>query len=169
MCRRLVAVLLALTLPGTAAACGVGKIAVAPLPIESAAATTAAAGPAPSSIAPPTAASLPSPRPPRSRPQVPPKPSPTPTLDASCFGPVRYELKIAETEFDLLKSLCFTAGGILRLQGIGPGLVTVDPDELVSSAYEAGVVDIVFLRPGTVEVTIAHADRIDILTVVMIR
>jgi hypothetical protein len=65
--------------------------------------------------------------------------------------------------------MCFTAGGILRLQGIGPGLVTVDPESLASSSYEAGVVEIVFVRPGTVEVTIPHDDRVDTITVVVIR
>jgi hypothetical protein len=65
--------------------------------------------------------------------------------------------------------MCFTAGGILLLQGIGPGLVTVDPESVGSPSYEAGVVEIVFLRPGTVEVTIPHDDRVDTITVVVIR
>jgi hypothetical protein len=171
--RRLAAVLLAGGMAGTAAACGGGQTAVAPLPIESAATASAATGPVPPSIAPTSAVARPSTRSPRGRPGTPsqpaPTPTPTPTRDASCLGAVRYELKIAETEFEVLPALCFTAGAVLRLQGIGPGLVTVDPESLVSSSYEAGVVDIVFLRPGTVEVTIPHADRIDTITVVVIR
>jgi hypothetical protein len=169
--RQLAAVLVALGVSGTAAACGASKVA-APLPIESWPTTTAAAtGPARSSIAPTTAVAQRPPRPPRGLPTTPPRPSATPTAtrDASCLGPVRYELNIAETEFDLLKSLCLTAGAVLRLQNIEPGLVTVDPGSLVSSSYEAGGVEIVFLRPGTVEVTVPHADRVDTITVVVIR
>ena len=165
--RRLGAVLLALAVTGLAACAG--EAVVAPLPIEPAQTTTpATTGPAvPAS---PAATAGPSSRPPRTRPRTPaPPPSPEPTRESSCYGPIRYDLKIAETEFGLLKSLCFAAGARLRLQGIGPGLVTVDPESLVSQSYEAGVVDILFLRPGTVEVTIPHDDRTDTITVVVIR
>ncbi|WCN83650.1 hypothetical protein [Micromonospora sp. LH3U1] len=56
---------------------------------------------------------------------------------------------------------------MLRIQGIGPGLVTVDRPELVSQQYEAGVVDIRFVRPGTVDVTIPQQDREHTITVVV--
>ncbi len=160
----------ALVALGMAAGCGGARIAVMPLPVETVAPTTTATGPAPTSAAPSTTtAGRPPPRPPRSRPGTPtPTPTPTPTRDASCLDPVRYELKLAETE-NLPETMCFTAGGILRLQGIEPGLVTVDPESLASSSYEAGGVDIVFLRPGTVEVTVPRADRVDTITVVVIR
>lgn len=170
--RRLAAVLLALGLPAAAAGCGGTPTTLAPLPIESATAT-ATTRPVTSSISPSTAVAQPSQVPPRSRTRTPPPapqaptPTPTPTNDATCLGPVRKELVIAETEFDLVKWMCFTAGAILRLQGTEPGLVTVDPDSLVSRSYEAGGENIAFLRPGTVEVTVPHANRIDTITVVI--
>ncbi|WP_225319848.1 hypothetical protein [Micromonospora aurantiaca (nom. illeg.)] len=75
---------------------------------------------------------------------------------------------LAETELALLKSLCFAAGGILRIRGIGPGEVTVDREDLVSRSYEAGVVDIRFVRTGTVVVTIPQDGRTYPITVVVV-
>ena len=75
-------------------------------------------------------------------------------LPGTCFGAVRYDLVLAETELALLRSLCFATGGVLRIRGIGPGEVGVDREDLVSRHYEAGVVDIRFVRPGTVDVPI---------------
>ena len=56
---------------------------------------------------------------------------------------------------------------MLRIQGIGPGLVTVDRPELVSQQYEAGVVDIRFVRPGTVAVMVPKEGREHTITVVV--
>ncbi|MGC4748697.1 hypothetical protein ACLQ28_24035 [Micromonospora sp. DT201] len=104
----------------------------------------------------------------RSTPQRPAPATTTPTgPTTSCQGAVRYDLPLAETELELLRSLCFATGAVLRIQGIGPGLVTVDRPELVSQQYEAGVVDIRFVRPGTVDVTIPQQDRSHTITVVV--
>ena len=81
---------------------------------------------------------------------------------------MRYDLVLAETELALLKSLCFATGGVLRIRGIGPGQVTVDREELVSRSYEAGVVDIRFVRAGTVVVTIPQDGRTYPITVVVV-
>ncbi|MEU4337367.1 hypothetical protein AB0F59_22430 [Micromonospora lupini] len=97
-----------------------------------------------------------------------PRTTPPPTAATpACQGAVRYDLPLAETEVELLKSLCFATGAVLRIQGIGPGLVTVDRPELVSQQYEAGVVDIRFVRPGTVGVTIPKEGREHTITVVV--
>ena len=45
--------------------------------------------------------------------------------------------------------------------------MTAEPAELVSQSYEAGVVDIRFVRPGTVLVTIPQEDRTYPITVVV--
>jgi hypothetical protein len=81
---------------------------------------------------------------------------------------VRYDIDVPETELELVPSLCFHTGGVLRLQNIGPGLVTVDPEALVSRSYEAGVHDIRFVRAGTVTVTIPKDDRVHEITVVVV-
>ncbi|MGW0507364.1 hypothetical protein [Micromonospora sp. NPDC003241] len=91
-------------------------------------------------------------------------PSPTPT-DA-CLGAVRYDLVLADIG-PMPSSLCFATGGVLRIQGIGPGQVTVDRPELADSHYEAGVVDVRFLRSGTVDVTIPHEGTVHVVTVVV--
>ncbi|MBM0202800.1 hypothetical protein JNW90_06580 [Micromonospora sp. STR1s_5] len=158
------------------AACGAD--AVSPLPVQPPGPTRAT--PTPSTISTiPTPTGSPSRLPPTSaRPAAPP-PAPTrtrgtprttpPPTDATpaCQGAVRYDLPLAETEIELLKSLCFATGAVLRIQGIGPGLVTVDRPELVSQQYEAGVVDIRFVRPGTVAVTIPKDGREHTITVVV--
>jgi serine/threonine protein kinase len=93
---------------------------------------------------------------------------PTPTTSA-CLGPVQYEVDVPETELELLESMCFTAGGVLRLRNIGPGLVTAEPESLVDYNYEAAVVDLRFLSPGTVTVTVPKDERTHTITVVVIR
>lgn len=160
------------------AACGAD--AVSPLPVQPPGPTRST--PTPSAI--PTIPAIPTPtgspsRPPptSSRPvAAPPAPTstrgtprttPPPDATPACQGAVRYDLPLAETEIELLTSLCFATGAVLRIQGIGPGLVTVDRPELVSQQYEAGVVDIRFVRPGTVAVTIPKDGREHTITVVV--
>ncbi|MET8040978.1 hypothetical protein ABZU25_08935 [Micromonospora sp. NPDC005215] len=118
---------------------------------------------------PPSTAGRPVPMPPTpTRPRGTPRTTPPPTdAPPACQGAVRYDLPLAETELSLLRSLCFATGAVLRIQGIGPGLVTVDRPELVSQHYEAGVVDIRFVRPGTVDVTIPKDAREHTITVVV--
>ncbi|MGN9813025.1 hypothetical protein ACTMSW_27190 [Micromonospora sp. BQ11] len=162
------------------AACG--DAPVAPLPVQPPAPSTATPGgsatvtaPTPPSPAPPTAATTTATtrRPPASgapirtpRRSTPP-PSPT-TLPDACLGAVRYDLVLAETELALVRSLCFATGGVLRIRGIGPGEVTVDREDLVSRSYEAGVVDIRFVRVGTVVVTIPQNGTAYPITVVVV-
>ncbi|MFJ5668872.1 hypothetical protein ACIQAR_24565 [Micromonospora chalcea] len=155
---------------------------VSPLPVRPPVASVAPSaaptppGPTPtpgiSEVSVPSRATPPDP-PVRSRPPAAPRTTkPTPavrtTRPAACLGPVRYDLVLAETELALLKSLCFAAGGVLRIQGIGPGEVTVDREDLVSRNYEAGVVDIRFVRAGTVVVTIPQDGQAYPITVVVV-
>ncbi|MFC8620037.1 hypothetical protein ACFT9M_26990 [Micromonospora purpureochromogenes] len=163
-----VATALAVVVP--AAACGTDP--VSPLPVQPPGSSsptptpTLSAPPTPPTVAPTTSRAVPAPpRPTRSRGT--PRPTPSPTgLPTTCQGAVRYDLPLAETELKP-KSLCFATGAVLRIQGIGPGLVTVDRPDLVSEHYEAGVVDIRFVRPGTVAVMIPQEDRTHTITVVV--
>ncbi|TYB38771.1 hypothetical protein FXF50_09135 [Micromonospora sp. AP08] len=139
-----------------------------PTPVAStvgAAASATSASPAPErpTATPPSR----SPAPPRSR-TARPTASTSTALPSACLGAVRYDLVLAETELALLKSLCFATGGVLRIRGIGPGQVTVDRQDLVSRSYEAGVVDIRFVRAGTVVVTIPQNGRTYPITVVVV-
>ncbi|MET7947857.1 hypothetical protein [Micromonospora sp. NPDC005324] len=167
---------------GIVAVAACGSEAVSPLPVQPrgpSPSTSAVASPptpsvtpstsrspsrAPSTIGPPAHVPPPPVRT-RGTPQRPTSPPTTPT--SSCQGAVRYDLPVADTELELLRSLCFASGAVLRIQGIGPGLVTVDRPELVSQHYEAGVVDIRFVRPGTVAVTIPKDDSAHTITVVV--
>ncbi|MFI5927989.1 hypothetical protein ACIA3K_18615 [Micromonospora sp. NPDC051543] len=154
------------------AACGAD--AVAPLPVQPPGPTPATPTPSATSAIPSPAGSPSRPPPTRGRPPAPPstrgtpRTTPPPTAATpACRGAVRYDLPLAETELELLRSLCFATGAVLRIQGIGPGLVSVDRPELVSQQYEAGVVDIRFVRPGTVDVTIPEEGREHTITVVV--
>ncbi|MBQ0905674.1 hypothetical protein [Micromonospora sp. U21] len=173
--RRLtITVAAALTLTVAVAACGGGP--VSPLPVQppgtSGSTPTPSATPtatiSPSRVPPTTGRPVPAPPAPTRTRGTPPRPTPSSTAPTtSCHGAVRYDLPLAETELELLRSLCFATGAVLRIQGIGPGLVTVDRPEMVSQQYEAGVVDIRFVRAGTVAVTIPQEDRAHTITVVV--
>ncbi|WP_433392673.1 hypothetical protein [Micromonospora sp. KLBMP9576] len=167
------------------AACAGGETSVAPLPVQPPAAASRSPGPPPASAppasAPPARPSTPGPSavvPPARRP--PPAGAPTTTAGrtppatrspsgppSTCHGAVRHDVVLAETELALLRSLCFATGGVLRIIGIGPGEVGVDREELVSRTYEAGVVDIRFVRPGTVAVLIPQGGTTHTVTVVV--
>ncbi|MEW2375233.1 hypothetical protein AB0883_03885 [Micromonospora sp. NPDC047812] len=171
------------------AGCGGGDAPVSPLPVQAPAARSPGpASPSPSAL--PSSALPPSPstpgRPPSPPAVVPPArrppPAAPPTTAAgrtpgatrspsgppgTCFGAVRHDVVLAETELALLPSLCFATGGVLRIIGIGPGEVTVDREDLVSRSYEGGVVDIRFVRPGTVDVLIPQGGTTHTVTVVV--
>ncbi|WP_425695535.1 hypothetical protein [Micromonospora sp. DT178] len=176
------------------AGCGGGDAPVSPLPVQAPASRSPGpASPSPSALpssALPSSAFPPSPstpgRPPGPPAAVPPArrppPAAPPTTAAgrtpgatqspsgppgTCFGAVRHDVVLAETELALLPSLCFATGGVLRIIGIGPGEVTVDREDLVSRSYEAGVVDIRFVRPGTVDVLIPQGGTTHTVTVVV--
>ncbi|MFG3599599.1 hypothetical protein [Micromonospora chersina] len=149
---------------------------VSPLPVRppAPAASTVGAAPPPTTtaVAEPSTGTRPSrspaPAPPTRSRTVRPPASASTALPSACLGAVRYDLVLAETELALLKSLCFATGGVLRIRGIGPGQVTVVRADLVSRSYEAGVVDIRFVRTGTVVVTIPQDGRTYPITVVVV-
>ena len=103
------------------------------------------------------------------RPAKPTTTRPTSTKPPStCLGAVRYDLDLQNTVLDLVRSMCFHTGGVLRLKGIGPGLVTSQPTSVVSQSYEAGVVDLRFIRAGTATVTIPQNEQTHTITVVVV-
>lgn len=149
------------------AACG-GADPIRPLPVEAAEPGSERASPSPSAPVGTSAAPTPS----ASNPAVArPKhtKTPRPTSTGACLGAVRYDLDLRNTVLDLVRSMCFHTGGVLRLQGIGPGLVTATPTALVSQSYEAGVVDLRFIDDGTVTVTIPQDEKTYTIKVVVIR
>ena len=160
---------LALIAAAPLAACGADELS--PLPVQAAApagtasalpSTTTRPGSSPPRVAAPPAAGKPAHS--TTRPTRPPTTKPTST----CYGAVRYDLDLQNTELALVRAMCFRVGGVLRLQGIGPGLVTAEPASLVSQNYEAGVVDLRFVRTGTVTVSIPQDEQTYTITVVVI-
>ena len=95
-------------------------------------------------------------------------PTATSTSGPTCIGPEGYDVDLRTTELESLGPLCSAVGGVLRLQGSGPGLVTVEPQSLASTQYDADVVDVHFLRPGTATVTIPKDQRVHTVTVEII-
>jgi hypothetical protein len=61
----------------------------------------------------------------------------------------------------------FHTGGVLRLKE-STRLVTSQPASVVSQNYEAGVVDLRFIRPGTATVTIPQNEQTHTITVVVV-
>lgn len=86
-------------------------------------------------------------------------PAPPSTLPSSCQGAVVYTIDVATEELALVRGLCLAVGAVLRIEHIGPGEVTTDSPDLVDQHYEAGIVEIRFVRPGTVVVTIPQDGR----------
>jgi hypothetical protein len=157
-----VATLAALALTGVASAAACGSELLSPLPIQTPSQSTTTM-PGHAAVTTPSASTLPTGVPPRVKASA----SPTLSRTSTCWGAIRYDLDLATTELALVRPMCFRTGGILRLQGIGPGLVTAEPASLVDKRYEAGVVDIAFVRPGTVTVTIPQDEQTYTITVVV--
>jgi len=145
---------------------------VSPLPIE--APSSAAPSLTASALPPATRSAIPSATPLRPTPSRPSKrpprtgrPSRTPSPPPSCEGAVVHTIDLTTDELALVPALCVAAGAVLRIEHIGPGEVTTDAPGLVAQHYEAGVVEIRFVRPGTVVVTIPQqGDSHDIPVVV---
>jgi hypothetical protein len=174
---RQIAAIGALALIVIAPVAGCGADALTPLPVDDSSAQPAvSASQAPAvqpsisaatDSSPPRIAEPAAPKPVRTTTKASP-PGPQPSHSSStCYGAVRHDLDLQNTVLELQKSMCFHTGGVLRLQGIGPGLVTATPESLVSGSYEAGVVDLRFIRAGTVTVTIPQNDQNHIITVVV--
>lgn len=180
--RRLAAVTaLALAVVALAAACG--SESLSPLATEaSSRPPSATSSQTPSATSSQSPAATPSASIPQANPPAtwgpPPMPTPTktrtlpPTTPASsgppssCMGAIRYDLALRNSE-PLPSSLCFATGAVLRVQGIGPGELSVEPPDLASTHYEGGVEDIQFVRPGTVTVTIPQDTETHTITVVV--
>jgi hypothetical protein len=78
-----------------------------------------------------------------------------------------HTIDLTTDELALVPALCLGVGAVLRIENIGPGEVTTDAPGLVDQNYEAGIVEIRFLRAGTVVVTIPQAgDRYEVPVVV---
>nr|BFE72252.1 hypothetical protein GCM10020092_055530 [Actinoplanes digitatis] len=78
-----------------------------------------------------------------------------------------HTIDAAADELSLIPAMCVGTGAVLRIENIGPGEVTIDSPDLVAQHYEAGVVEVRFVRRGTVVVTIPQGgDAYDITVVV---
>ena len=134
--RRLVLILVA-----AAATAGCGPVEVSPLggtsSTNGSATTSPAASPASTTTTEPGPAAT----------------SVAPSASSSCVGST-FILDGADSA-DSPRSLCFTAGGALRIENVYPGDVSADPSDRVSCEWEAGIATCRFLRAGNVTVRIA--------------
>ena len=120
---------LVVVLAATVGVAACGADAVSPLPVQPPGPTRSTPTPSatpesPSRPPPPPTSGRPAAAPPApTRTRGTPRTTPPPTdATPACQGAVRYDLPLADTEIELLKSLCFATGAVLRIQGIGPGL-----------------------------------------------
>jgi hypothetical protein len=149
----------ALTLTALASVAACGAEPVSPLPIEQLGSSAPATSPAPT----PTTHV---PRPRVTAPSPSGSASPDVIRSPACLGAVVYTL-VAETELALVRSICLAVGGILRVEGTGPGTVSADPADKVSQFYEAGIVEVRFLSPGTITVSIDRDEQTYTIAVVV--
>jgi len=161
--RLIVSAALTLTVLAPVAACNAEP--VSPLPAEGPRTSTPI--PAPTPLVSPSASATTLVTSRRAIPRHPPTaPSPAAPSTPACLGAVVHTLT-ADTELALVPSLCFAVGGVLRVEGTGPGTVSADPQEKVSQFYEAGVVECRFLSPGTVTVSIERDGQTHTIPVVV--
>jgi hypothetical protein len=73
----------------------------------------------------------------------------------------------ADTELALVSSICLAVGGVLRVEGTGPGTVSADPPDAASCQYEAGVEWCRFLSTETVNVSIVRDEQTYVIPVVV--
>lgn len=161
------------------AGCGPERLSSLPVqaPVRQVTATptgAAVASPSGTIVARPSGPPVTQPRRPAARPSRSPpgtsaavEPTPVGSATPTCRGAIRHDVDLNRDEPVPDGWMCFQTGGVLRLQGIGPGLVTADPVELVDLNHAADVQDIAFLHPGTVTVTITRGERTDVITVVV--
>src|SRR5262245_29630505 len=140
---------LALILVAAAATTACGPVEVSPLGGASSASLTTV------DACPPTSTTACSSRP-ASTTSAPPPPAATsaaPSHSGTCVGST-FIIDGADSA-DSPRSLCFTPGGVLRIENVYPGDVSADPSDLVSCQWEAGIATCRFLRVGNVTVRIS--------------
>lgn len=130
--RRLVLILVA-----AAATTACGPTEVSPLPGYATTASSATPSPASSTAPDSTPATT----------------SAAPSPANACVGST-FSIDGADSA-DSPKSLCFTAGGVLRIENVYPGDVSASPSDKVTCEWEAGIATCRFLRAGNVTVRIA--------------
>jgi hypothetical protein len=141
---------LVLILAAAAAMTACGPTEVSPLAGYTTTDTSATPSPA-SSTAPDS-----TPAPTSSTPATDSTPAPrsaTPSQANTCVGSM-FSIDGADSA-DSPKSLCFTAGGVLRIENVYPGDVSAGPSDKVTCEWEAGIATCRFLRAGNVTVRIA--------------
>ena len=79
--------------------------------------------------------------------------TPTPTGPTACTDAEIYTLP-ADADLAAVPSLCLGVGSVLRIEGAEADSVSVDLPENVAFSYEPEVVEVRFLYPGTVVVSI---------------
>lgn len=91
---------------------------------------------------------------------------PTSTLPPACLPPDIYTVDGSDPA-RLPRALCFEVAGVLRVQNVGPELLTAEPEERAAINYAAGVHDVRFLTAGTAIVTILRdgSQQITVLVV----
>ena len=145
---------LALILVAAAATTACGPVEVSPLggtPTTNGSPTTSTT----STTASPTAAGT-----------TPPTTSAAPSPSGTCVGST-FIIDGADSA-DSPRSLCFTTGGVLRIENVFPGDVSADPSDRVGCSWEAGIATCRFLRAGSVTVRIAGQSPNRSITVVVV-
>ena len=83
---------------------------------------------------------------------------------AACMGAVIYKVNALDAGSSR-RSVCIAVGGVVRVENLGPGNLSVDPSERVSCWYEAAITECRLIRTGTVTLTTSGEPKVGPLTV----
>lgn len=83
----------------------------------------------------------------------------------ACMGAVIY--RVDADAGSSKRSVCIAVGGVVRVENLGPGNLSVSPSSLVSCWYEAAVTECRLIRTGTVTFETSGEPKVGPLTVMV--
>jgi len=89
---------------------------------------------------------------------------PTAARPSDCMGAVIYRVDALDAGWSQA-SVCIAVGGVVRVENLGPGTLSIDPAERVSCWYEAAITECRLIGTGRVRFTASGTPKVGPLTV----
>jgi hypothetical protein len=83
-----------------------------------------------------------------------------------CMGAVIYTVNASDAGSPK-RPMCIAVGGVVRVENLGPGNLSVNPSDRVSCWYEAAITECRLIRTGTVTFNISRVPKVGPLTVMV--
>lgn len=81
-----------------------------------------------------------------------------------CMGAVIHRVNASDAP-SFKRSVCIAVGGVVRVENLGPGNLSIDPADRVSCWYEAAITECRLIRTGTVTFKTIGTPKVGPLTV----